>query len=174
MLVMGQSLISIAEIHRRTSHWTDFGLGGAKTAHESGKGLPRIVGITLMLIAIGIIIYGFYLWITRVRQSEGVLQSIELSLEPPAACIEIDHYGIYVQQSAPIKTVGTFSNGSRLDVSMDPDLTYHLSPCEELVLDEINNRVTGLLVSDEAISLYVKIKDVVSNTIYIEVDLPTQ
>lgn len=127
-----------------------------------------------MLIAIGIIICGFYLWITRVRQSEGVLQSIELSLEPPAACIEIDHYGIYVQQSALIKTVGTFSNGSRLDVSMDPDLTYHLSPCEELVLDEINNRVTGLLVSDEAISLYVKIKDVVSNTIYIEVDLPTQ
>lgn len=144
----------------------------AQIMEGGSKGLGRIVAI-LVIITIGIVIVGFYVWITHVQQSVGVLQNVELSLEPPAVCAAANRYTLYVQQSARLKIVGTFSNGSRLDVSTDPDLTYYLSPCEELSLDEINSSLTGLLVSDDSIPLYVKIKDVTSNTIYIEVVLPT-
>lgn len=125
----------------------------------------------IVLIAIIIVIVGLYVWITNVQQ--GSLQSIELSLEPPAVRVGTDTYEIRAGQTASLTIIGTFSNGTTLDVSMEPDLTYCLSPSEELSLDETNNRVTGLLFSEEAIPLYVKISDITSNTIYIKVVLPT-
>lgn len=149
-----------------------FGLVAGEITDGGSRGLARMMAV-IALIAIGIVVGGFCVWITSVRQSGGSLQGIELSLGQPAACTAVNHYTIFVQQSAPLRIIGTFSDGTRLDVSADPDLTYHLSPCEELGLDEINNCVTGLLISEREIPLYVKINNIKSNTIYIKVVLPT-
>lgn len=149
-----------------------FCINGVKITYRSGNGVSRIA-IIIILVVIGIAIGGLYVWITFFQQNEDNLQSIELSLEPPAARIDENHYTIYVQQSAPLGVIGTFSNGSTFDVSTHLELIYCFSPCEELNLDETNKRVTGLLVSENAIPLHVKINDVTSNTIYIKVVLPT-